>query len=133
MPMRKHGPFMIGLETRNDQTEQAIDVMTSTVGGFIKDGPDEEELISSKRNITGGFPLRIDSNSKIVEYLAMIGFYDLPLDYLATFNDKVDSVSQEQIRDAFQRRLSTEKMVIIIVGGGEEVAQTQANTADSGN
>ena len=34
------------------------------------------------RIIVGGFPLRIDSNKKIHDYLALIGFYNLPLDYL---------------------------------------------------
>ena len=47
----------------------------------------------------------------------MIGFYELPLDYLETFNDKVMAVTREQIRDAFQRRVHPEVMATVIVGG----------------
>ena len=41
----------------------------------------------------------------------------LPLDYLKTFNTRVMAVTLEQIRDTFQRRVTPETMVTIIVGG----------------
>ena len=94
-----------------------IDLLRETVRTFHEQGPTEAELVAAKKNITGGFPLRIDSNSKIVEYLAMIGFYDLPLDYLETFNDRVMTVTREQIRDAYQRRVPLANMATVIVGG----------------
>ena len=48
--------------------------------------------------------------------LAMIGFYDLPLDYLSTFTDNIKSVTADQIRDAFRRRVDVDDMVTVIVG-----------------
>ena len=51
-----------------------------------------------------------------MEYLAVIGFYGLPLDYLDTFTGKVEKVTAEQIRDAFQRRVDLERMVTVQVG-----------------
>ena len=50
----------------------------------------------------------------------MIGFYDLPLDYLSTFNDKVESVTVADIKDAFKRRVHPDEMVIVMVGGEPE-------------
>jgi zinc protease len=46
----------------------------------------------------------------------MIGFYDLPLDYLDTFIDKVNAVTVEQIHDAFIRRIHPDRMTLITVG-----------------
>ena len=91
--------------------------MRETLQNYVDKGPTEKELIASKKNITGGFPLRIASNSSILDYLNMIGFYDLPLDYLEVFNDRVMAVTREQIVDAFQRRVSPDTMATIIVGG----------------
>ena len=88
-PMAQDGPYIFSLQTRNDQTGEALQVLRDTLRDFHDKGPTDDELVAAKKNITGGFPLRIDSNSKIVEYLAMIGFYDLPLDYLETFNERV--------------------------------------------
>ena len=119
-PMAQDGPYIFGLQTRNDQVDEALDVMRSTLKEFHDNGPTDAELTASKKNITGGFPLRVDSNSKIAEYLGMIGFYKLPLDYLDTFNDMVMAVTREQIMDAYQRRVHPDKMVIVIVGGDAE-------------
>jgi len=121
-PMAQDGPYTFGLQTRNDQVDEALQVLRATLQDFYENGPTEQELIASKKNITGGFPLRISSNSKIVEYLGMIGFYNLPLDYLDTYNDRIMAVTREQIMDAFRRRVDPDRMVTIIVGG-EENAQ----------
>ncbi|MGD8308165.1 MAG: pitrilysin family protein [Chromatiales bacterium] len=118
LPMQRRGPFVMGAQTKNAQADEALAVMRRTVLEFIERGPTADELDEAKQNITGGFPLRIDSNDDIVEYLAMIGFYGLPLDYLDTLVDKVDAVTAAQIRDAFSRRLHPDRFVTIILGGG---------------
>ena len=116
LPMRMQGPFQMGLQTRNESVEEAIGLMNDQLNKFLDEGPKAEELEASKKNITGGFPLRVDSNKKIVGYLAMIGFYGLPLDYLDRFNEEVEKVTLESIQDAFRRRLKPEQMVKVVVG-----------------
>ena len=116
LPMREYGPFQIGLQTRNDQAEEALKVTIETLKDFIEKGPTPEELTASKKNITGGFPLRISSNSKILGYIAMIGFYGLPLDYLDAFNGKIEALTVADIQDAFKRRVDPEKLVTVLVG-----------------
>ncbi|NCA70786.1 MAG: insulinase family protein [Sphingobacteriia bacterium] len=122
-PLAQPGPFLMGLQTKNDQADQARDVMLDTLRRFIADGPTAAELTAAKKNITGGFPLRVASNSDIVGYLAMIGFYGLPLDYLDRFNERIESVTAEQIRDAFARRLDPSRLAIVVVGGGTAGAE----------
>lgn len=116
LPLRQDGPFQIGLQTRREQTAQALALVRETLKKFIQDGPSAKELKAAKDNIIGGFPLRIDSNGKILDYLAVIGFYQLPLTYLDDFNKQVDKVTTAQIRDAFKRRIDPDKMVTVIVG-----------------
>ncbi len=116
-PLLTPGPFILGLQTRTDQAQQAAEVSLQTIDKFLMEGPSEEELSLSKNNILGGFPLRIDSNRDILGYLSLIGYYQLPLDYLETFNDNISAVTQEKIRTAFKKHLNTEKLVTIIVGG----------------
>jgi zinc protease len=60
--------------------------------------------------------LRIDSNKKILDYLSLIGFYGLPLNYMDDFTAKVDKVTAAQIHDAFKRRIHPETMATVIVG-----------------
>lgn len=119
-PMRGLGPYQFGLQTRNNQAEEALNVMKDTLKRFINNGPSAEELIAAKQNITGGFALRLASNSKIAGYLSVIGFYDLPLDYLDTFKEQVNAVTIDDIKDAYSRRVHIDKMITVMVGGKTE-------------
>ena len=120
MPMAKRGPFVAALQTDRSQQDEALQVLKETIEGFVTDGPPPEDLLAAKKNLIGGFPLRIDSNSKTVEYIAMIGFYDLPLDYLDTFTDNVEAVTGENVREAFARRVDPSKLVTVVVGRAAE-------------
>jgi zinc protease len=123
-PMRRNGPFILGLQTKNESASEALSVLRKTLADYVDNGITEKELEASKKNIIGGFPLRLDSNKKITEYIAMIGFYDLPLDYLDTFTGKIQALTLQQVRDAFKRRVLPERMATVIVGNsGKESAK----------
>ncbi len=117
-PLAERGPMILGLQTKNASVDEARTVMRDVVERFVEDGPTQDELSAAVKNITGGFPLRIASNGKIVQYLALIGFYDLPLDYLDRFNERVSAVTADQIRDAFRRRVHPDRLAVVMVGGG---------------
>jgi zinc protease len=123
LPMRDMGPYRIALQTRKDQTTEALQVVRDTIRDFIEKGPTEEELTNAKRNLMGGFPLRIDSNRKILEYLEVIGFYSLPLSFLEDYVKNVDKVTVALIKDAFKRRIVPDNMVTVVVGVQETAAQ----------
>lgn len=64
----------------------------------------------------GGFALRSDTNKKLANYVGMIGFYDMPLDYLDTFQQQVENVTVASIKDAFKRRVNLQLLQTITVG-----------------
>jgi zinc protease len=118
-PRRDLGPFVASIQTREDQVDEALAVLKQTISEFVTHGPTEQELQAVKKNLTGGFPLRIDSNRDISGYLSVIGFYGLPLDYLDRFNINIESVTVEDIKDAFRRRISVDDFAVILVGAFE--------------
>lgn len=121
-PMQAMGPFQIGLQTGRATTREAVDTAYAELLRYFAEGPTEAELTQAKNALIGGFPLRLDSNRKILEHLAVIGFYRLPLDWLETWSARVDAVTVDDIRRAFQARLRPETMARIIVGGQLEPA-----------
>ncbi len=131
MPMRELGPFQIGLQTRRDATREAVRTAREELASYLADGPTDAELTQAKNNLIGGFPLRIDSNRKILEYLAVIGFYQLPLDWLDTYSDKVAAVTREDILRAFRARVRPESIMTVIVGGQTD-AEKAENAAEPG-
>jgi zinc protease len=115
-PLMQPGPFQIGLQTRKEQVDEALAVVRETLARFLAEGPDESELQAAKHYLSGSFPLRLDSNDKLVDNVSMIGFYGLPLDYLDTYIDKVEEVTAADVRAAFARHVKPEHLVTVIVG-----------------
>ncbi len=115
-PMAQPGPYMAGLQTRKDQSDEALKVVRNTIAAFLRDGPTEAELKAAKDNLIGGFALRIDNNRKILDNIATIGFYRMPLDYLDTWTANVEKVGLADVRAAFARKLALDKMVTVVVG-----------------
>jgi zinc protease len=124
-PLKGTGPFVIGMQTQRDQTQEALKLVRETLREFLANGPTEGELSAVKQNIVGGFPLRIDSNRKIHGYLNLIGSYRLPLTYLDDFVGNVERVTVADVRRAFAR-LDPERLVTVVVGADETAATPAA-------
>ena len=114
-PMRQAGPFQIGLQTKRSQANDAIKVAREVLDGFVKEGPSEEELAAAKANLTGSFPLRLDSNKKILDNVTMIAFYGMPLDYLDHYQEKVQAVTVDDVKQAFSRRVRPADLITVTV------------------
>ena len=117
LPLLQPGPFQIGLQTRKEQAGEALRVVREVLSGFLAEGPDEAELLAAKQYLAGSFPLRLDSNRKLLDNVAVIGFYGLPLDYLDTYVANVEKVTAADVRAAFARHVRQENLVTVVVGG----------------
>ena len=113
------GAFTIGLQTRPDQAQQAIDVSRQVLRQFIDKGPTKAELKAAKDFLIGGFALRIDSNRKLLDNVSNIAWNGLPLSYLDSWTQQVERLTVGDIRAAFQRKLQADRMVTVVVGAGQ--------------
>ncbi len=83
---------------------------------FVREGPTEAELAAAKSNLVGGFALRLDSNRKLLDNVANMAWYGLPLDYLETWTRQVEQLTTLAVREAFQRHLKPDNFVTVLVG-----------------
>lgn len=72
-------------------------------------------MLGAKQALIGSFPNSIASNEEILIAIEKIGFYKLPLNYLDSYQQKINSVNLEQIRQAFQR-IKPERMIVVMLG-----------------
>lgn len=114
--LRYRGPYMIALQTKASQIDEALNVVKNSLTEFIKNGPSEKQLQAAKLNLIGGFPLTFDSNSKIAEVLTNMAFYQRPLDYLDHYRDNIRRVKLSQIKSAFAHEIKLNKLAVITVG-----------------
>jgi zinc protease len=119
MPLAAGGPFLLGLQTRNDQADAALAEARAVLEEFIRKGPSTRELAAAKRSLVGSFPLRLDSNRKLLDQAAMIGFYGLPLDWLDRFIPSIEAVTLQSVRAAFSRRIRPEELTTVVAGAAQ--------------
>ena len=91
------------LQTKNNQATEAKNIAIATLKNFRNNAIDAQKLADGKDNIIGGFALETASNANILTYLSIIGFYDLPLDYLSGLPTKskilAPKTSKKPMRD----------------------------------
>ena len=91
-------------------------MVNATLDDFLRKGPDATELQSARDHLVNSFAMKMDNNLKVLELIAMIGYYRLPLDYLDHWTEKVAQVTAADVKDAMNRKLNEGKMVTVIVG-----------------
>lgn len=117
--LQYRGPFEVSLKTRAAKTQESVDVVKQTLSNYINDGPTSEQLQMAKNYISGSFPLSTASNGAILGAVTNIAFYKRPLNYLDTYLQNVNSVTTDQVKQAFQRVLHPNTMILVTVGPNE--------------
>lgn len=106
MPLLARGPFVITLQTRADQANEAITVVENQLQLLATGHIDTKRLAETKANLMGGFAQRMDSNRERVGLMGMIGFYNLPLNYLQVWTKRIESVNLADVKRAAGHYLS---------------------------
>ena len=104
------------VSSANDRIGEAIDVIRAEWRRMAEEGVTEEELEDAKLYLTGAYPLRFDGNANIASILVAMQLDDLPIDYIATRNDKVNAVTLEQANEVASWLYKPDKLHFVVVG-----------------
>lgn len=116
-PMPLYGRFVAAVQTKNADADTSIALMKKEIRRMKNGDVSAEEVMNAKRYLMGSFPLRIDSNSKILGYLSVMQMEDLGVDYLDTWTSKIETLTLADIKRAAARLLRPDDLVIVTVGG----------------
>ncbi len=110
------GSFQAGLQTKNESANTAIEEVLKEMERMKTEPVSDKELQDAKSYLTGSFPLRIDSNSKIAGFALAVEFYGLGLDYVDRYPSIINAVTKEDILKAAKNYLDTKNYVLAVVG-----------------
>ena len=79
---------------------------------------------AAKTYITGAYPLRFDGNGPIANILVGMQMINLPIDYIATRNERIDAVTMDDIRRVAGELLEPENLHFVVVGQPEGLETT---------
>jgi zinc protease len=109
------GSFQIAMQTKNESAAEAMRRARAEVER-IRDQPvTEDELNDAKRFLTGSFPLRLDSNANIVDFIAQCAYYGLGFDYADRYIERVNAVTIADVQQVARQYLHPEQLVEVVV------------------
>ena len=114
------GSFQVVLQTKNASAREAISLVLQEMNRIRQEPVSEEELERAKKYLTGSFPLRLDSQAKLVRFMAQTEYYGLGWDYPERYPALIGSVTKEEILRVANAYMHPESYVLVVVGNIKE-------------
>ncbi|WP_457645584.1 M16 family metallopeptidase [Profundibacter sp.] len=117
--------YMGRVASANDRVAQAVQVIKDEWIKMAENGVTAEELEGAKTYLTGAYPLRFDGNGPIANILVGMQMDDLPIDYIATRNDRINALTLEDIARVAKRLVRPDDLHFVVVGQPEGLESTE--------
>ncbi|WP_375174309.1 M16 family metallopeptidase [Pseudooceanicola sp.] len=122
---KDHADLWMGqVQSANNRVAEAIEVVRAQWADIAENGVTQEELDAAKKYLTGAYPLRFDGNGRIANIITGMQIQDMPIDYPATRNDKVNAVTLDEVNDVARRYLKPDALRFVVVGQPKGLSST---------
>jgi zinc protease len=118
---KETGMFEANAEVRTPVTDSAVAEMLHQLQRIRTELPPDSEIAAAKDYLVGSFPLSIQTPQQIAGAVASARLLGLPDDYVPKFRDRLAAVTDSQLAAADRRFLTTDKMVVVVVGDGTKI------------
>lgn len=120
LALADHAPMVLGqFSSSNNLVAEAIEVIRAEWADIAANGVTEAELEAAQLFLTGAYPLRFDGNARIAGIMAGMQQDGMPIDYIATRNDNVLAVTQEDVARVAARLMQPDALHFVVVGQPE--------------
>ena len=119
-PGKYPGSFQIVLQTKNASAREAIALSLEEMKRIQTEGVSEKELDAAKKYLIGSFPMRFDTQGKLVNFLTQIEYYGLGLDYPEKYPSLIRSLTREDVLRVAKAYLHPENVILVVVANLKE-------------
>ncbi|MEP7361034.1 MAG: insulinase family protein, partial [Chloroflexota bacterium] len=118
---RQAGPFVVRTAVETNVTRPAIEEILRIVREFGQSDVANDELQIARDYLVGVFPLRFEAASQVAGALGGLVALDLPDDELDRYRPGVAAVTAADIRDAANRHIHPDDLIVVVVGDAATV------------
>jgi predicted Zn-dependent peptidase len=126
------GRFSASASVRNEVTDSSVVEFLYEIERITTQLVEDSTLQFIKNYMNGSFARSLESPQTIARFALNIERYNLPKDYYATYLNKLEAVTAEDVLRVAQRYLDPNKLFITVVGNKDEVGEKLARFAKSG-
>jgi zinc protease len=124
--MQFPGSFQVVMQTKNASAGDAVRRVCAEIDRIRTEPVSDEELAGAKQYLTGSFPLRLDTTSKIAGFLSQVEFFQLGPDYVDRYAERITAVSKDDVLRVAREHLHPQRINLVVVGD-----LTQATVPDA--
>ena len=114
-PGKFPGSFQIGLQTKNVSAREAISLAREEMKRIQKEPVSEKEIEGARKYLIGSFPMRMDTQGKLVNFLLQVEYYGLGLDYPERYSRLIQAVTREDVLRVARKYLQPENCILVVV------------------
>ena len=115
-PLRRSALLLGAVATQNARVAESVGIVRAEWARMAGEGPTAEELAAAKKYLTGSYPLRFSSSSRIADMLVGVQFEGLGRDYFARRNGHIARVSLADVRRVAKSLLKPDRLTFFVVG-----------------
>jgi zinc protease len=120
--MKQAGDYVAETDTRTETTGEALRLMLDEFAKIQRQRPFERELADAQAYLAGSFPLTIETPNQIATQVLNSVFFELPLEEIGTFRERVQAITPDEILRVSQRYIRPDRLSIVLVGNARAVA-----------
>lgn len=127
---RLPGSIYISTFTKNESTEQAIDLALKQIEKLRTQGINAEQLASAKAYVKGLYPTQqLETSDQLADVLTDLEIFGLNRGEVDDFISRVDSVSVEQANAVAKKYYRDAGLVFVLVGKAADIRKTAGKYA----
>ena len=119
-PGKYQGAFTIGLQTKNQSSNEAIDLTLQQLREIQEKPVSDAELDGAKKFLIGSFPLNIERQSAIASFMIQVDFYGLGLDYADQYPKLIGAVTKDDVLAVAKKYLHPDSIIVVAVANQAE-------------
>ncbi len=120
---KQTGDFVAETDTRTETTAMALRLMVNEFAKLPRERVGEGELSGAQAYLAGNFPLTIETPNQIATQILNVLFYDLPLNEIGTFRERVTAVTPDDVQRVAQEYVKPDRLSIVLVGNARAFVQ----------
>ena len=114
--LKQSGDFVAETDTRTETTGEALRLIFEEYSRLRRDRVHERELGDAQAYLAGNFPLTIETPDAIATQVLNAVFYELPLDEIATFRERVQAVTPDDVQRVARQFVFPDRLAVVLVG-----------------